>query len=450
MSNHPLVSVPPPVAAIEGELALQTDTRRPMHVGLWVLGLGFGGFLLWSALAPLDEGVPTQGMVSIDTKRKAVQHLTGGLVTDILVREGDQVAADQILVRLDTASSRANFESAHQRYMGLSAMEGRLVAEQQGLSQIRFSREVSSASDPMIQQQVETQRALFLSRRAALTAELRGIDETIHGQEAMRASYAGQLQSQMLRLTSLQEELGGLRDLVAEGYAPRNRQMDLERQVAATEGALIELRGNLDRTLRSMAELRERAVQRQQEYRKDSDGQLAQVRIELQAAREKYRAMEDELTRTELRAPVSGQVVGLAIHTVGGVVQPAQKLMDVVPLDEKLTLEARIPPHLIDRIETGQMTDIRFSAFAHTPTLVVEGRLDSVSGDLIVESTASGTVSYYLARISLTHGGLKALGHRRLQPGMPAEVVIRTGERSLLTYLLNPLTKRIAASMKED
>lgn len=437
-------------ATIEGELALQTDTRKPMRLGLWVLGLGFGGFLLWAALAPLDEGVPTQGTVSIDTKRKAVQHLTGGLVSEILVGEGDLVAAGQVLVRMDTAASRANFSAAQQRYMGLSAMEGRLSAEQSGAAQIAFEPEVINSGDPMIRQQVATQQALLASRRAALGAELRAIDESIRGQGAMITAYAGQLESQALRLASLNEELAGIRDLVAEGYAPRNRQMDLERQVAATQGASTELRGNLARTQRSIAELQQRAIQRRQEYRKENDGQQAQVRLDLQASLEKYRALSDEMTRTDLRAPVAGQVVGLAVHTVGGVIQPGQKLMDIVPLDESLLLETRIPPHLIDRIALGQMTDIRFNAFAHSPSLVVEGKLESISGDLIVEPTPGGNISYYLARISVTPNGLKTLGNRRMHPGMPAEVIIKTGERSLLKYLLQPLTKRIAASMKEE
>ncbi|MFN3884202.1 MAG: HlyD family type I secretion periplasmic adaptor subunit [Rhodocyclaceae bacterium] len=421
-----------------------------MRIGLWVLGLGFGGFLLWAGLAPLDEGVPTQGSVSIDTKRKAVQHLTGGLIDELLVREGQMVEAGQVLIRLDAAASRANFESAHQRYMGLRAMESRLLAEQAGATQIAFPPELLESADPAVQQQIATQRALFASRRAALDAELRAIEESIQGLEAMISSYEGQLASNQLRLASLQEELSGIRDLVNEGYAPRNRQMDLERQVAAVEGTLMELRGNLTRTRRSIAELRERAKLRKQEYRKDGDTQLAQIRLEIQASMEKYRAAADELSRTEIRAPVAGQVVGLSVHTVGGVIQPAQKLMDIVPVDELLLIEARIPPHLIDRIAAGQMADIRFSAFAHSPVLVVEGKVTSVSSDLIVEPAPQGNIAYYLARISLTPDGLKALGDRRLQPGMPAEVVIKTGERTLLTYLLHPLVKRIAASMKEE
>ena len=450
MTNQLPVQHRESAGVIEGELALQTDTRWPMRLGLWVLGVGFGGFLLWSALAPLDEGVPTHGSVTIDTKRKPVQHLQGGIVREILVREGERVEAGQVVARLDAAVSRANFESVRQHYMGLSAMESRLVAERSGARRIRFAEDVLASDDPMVKQQVATQQALFESRRAAFEAEQRGIRESILGQEAMLRGLGGQLEQSRRQLASITEELAGIRDLVAEGYAPRNKQMELERQSAALRGAIAEIEANQVRAQRSIAELRQRAIQRQQEFRKEVDAQLAQIRLELQADLEKFRAASDDLERTELRAPVAGQVVGLAVQTAGAVIQPAQKIMDIVPSDEALLLETRIPPHLIDRVAPGQLTDIRFSAFAHSPALVIEGRLESVSNDLIVENSAQGQVSYYLARVSVTSEGLATLGSRRMQPGMPAEVIIKTGERSLLTYLLHPLTKRIAASLKEE
>jgi len=258
------------------------------------------------------------------------------------------------------------------------------------------------------------------------------------------------LQSNRDQLASLQEELKGVRDLVNEGYVARNRQLELERDVSSINGNIFELQGNISRAKRSIAEMRQRIMQRQQEFKKESDGQLAQIRLELQAAQEKFKAFSEELGRTELRAPVAGQVVGLAVQTVGAVIQPAQKLMDIVPSNEKLLLETKIPPHLIDRVKVDQKVDVRFSAFAHSPQLVVEGSLESVSHDLVTEPTPQGNMSFYLARISVTPDGLKKLGDRQMQPGMPAEVIIKTGERSMLTYILSPLTKRVAGAMKEE
>ena len=230
----------------------------------------------------------------------------------------------------------------------------------------------------------------------------------------------------------------------------RSRQMELERMAAASQGQIAELSGQIERASRSISELQQRANQRRQEFRKDVDTQLAQIRLELQADREKFRSSTDELGRTELRAPVSGQVVGLQLQSVGAVLQPGARLMDIVPLDESLVVEARVPPHLIDRIHPDLPADLRFSAFAHSPSLVVQGRLRSVSRDLITENLSSGPVSYYLARIQVTAEGLQTLGPRQMQAGMPVEAIIKTGERSFLTYLLHPLVKRMASAMKEE
>ena len=432
------------------DLEMDVDTRRPMQVGLWTLGLGFGGFLLWAALAPLNEGVPTQGTVTVDTKRKPVQHLTGGLIREVLVREGQQVEAGQIVARLDTAVSLANYESVRQHYMGLRATESRLVAEQGYARQITFAPDLANASDAAVRQQVATQRALFDSRRTALEAELKGIEDSVRGQEAMISGYEGQLANQKQQRDSLREELDGLRGLVSEGYVPRTRQLEIERQLAAAQGAMTELQGNASRTRSAISELNQRALQRRQEYHKEGDTQLAQVRQELQPDQEKLKAVEADLSRTDLKAPVTGQVVGLRVQGIGAVLQPAEKLLDIVPRDEALLVEIRIPPQVIDRVAAGKPADVRFSAFAHSPALVAEGLLDSGSRVLVSEQTPNGTISYYLGRVSITAKGMKILGSHQMQPGMPAEVIIKTGERSLLTYLLHPLTRRIAASMQEE
>jgi protease secretion system membrane fusion protein len=170
----------------------------------------------------------------------------------------------------------------------------------------------------------------------------------------------------------------------------------------------------------------------------------------VQSGQEKLQAVTDELSRTQLRSPVDGQVVGMTVTSTGGVVTAGQRLMDIVPKGEALLVDAKIPPHLIDKVHAGAMVDVRFSSFANSPQLVLEGRLASVSSDVISEQTAVGVMTYYLGRIEITPDGIKELGKRVMQPGMPAEVLIKTGERSLLTYLMHPLTKRLAASMKEE
>ena len=425
------------------------DSQRAGRLGLWALLLGFGGFLLWASLAPLDEGVPSQGMVAIDTKKMAVQHLSGGLVKEVLVREGQTVKAGQLLVRLDEATTRANFEGVRQRYLSLRAMESRLKAEQSNLAVIAFHPDIKeAASDPQIKEVVSNQEQLLRSRRASQNAELQSIQEGIFGQEAMVQAYDAMLINRKSQQALLNEELTNTRGLVTEGYVPRNRQLELERMVFESNSGLADLMGNTTKAKRTISELKQRAIVRQQETRKEVESQLAEVSREAEGDAEKYRAVKADLNRIEIRSTTDGQVVGLAVQSVGAVLSAGQKIMDIVPNDQSLLIEARVQPHLIDKVRVGLPVDVRFSGFANTPQLVVDGKVVSVSGDLIIEPQTN--IGYYLARVSVTEAGMKKLGKRQLQSGMPVEVIFVTGERSMLTYLISPLTKRLAASMKEE
>jgi len=429
---------------------LSVDTGRPMRTGYRVLGFGLGLFLVWAAFAPLDEGVPAPGTVMLDTKRKAVQHQQGGIVSEVLVGEGQMVQEGDTLIRLDAANMRANFESVKQNYMAFRAQEGRLLAEQLDQSDINFHPDlISAADDPFVKQHMDNQLSLFHARRSGRKAEINAINESILGQQAILQSLRDVLPYRQEQLQLLFTELQGIKDLVSEGYAPRNRQSELERQHAEISANLADLHGNIARNTNTVAELRLRAVQRQQEFRQEVGSQLAEVRRQVEADGERLRAVSAELARTEIKAPTTGQVVGLNIQTVGGVVQPYQTLMDIVPENEVLLLEVNVPPHLIDRISLDDVVDVRFNNFSHSPQLVVEGKLVSISQDLL--SDPRGQIPpYYLARVVLTKTGMEQLSSRVMQPGMPAEVLIKTGRRSLLTYLLHPLVKRIASSLTEE
>jgi protease secretion system membrane fusion protein len=426
-----------------------SDPGRASRIGFWALAIGLGSFLLWAVLAPLDEGVPSQGFVAIDTKHKVVQHLSGGIVKEVLVGEGDLVHEGQLLFRLDDAAARASLESVRQRYLGLRATQGRLQAAQAGLTRIVFHPDlVAAAPDPLIDQQMRNQEQLLESGRAALRAELQSIEAGIQGQEAQVASYEAMQVHRRSQLALLNEELVKTREVVKEGYVPRNRQLELERQVADAGNTLAELQGNLLHAKHSIEEMRQRARMRQQEYRKEFESQLADVTREVLGDAQKVQSLQDELARTDILAPAAGQVVSLMAQTVGGVISPGQKLLDIVPANSPMLLETRVQPNLIDRVRAGMLVDVRFTSFSHAPQLVVQGKLVSVSGDLLTDPQTNAP--YYLARVAVTPDGIKALGKHQMQPGMPVEVVFRTGERSLLTYLLHPLSKRLASAMKEE
>ncbi|NEX12095.1 MAG: secretion protein HlyD [Prosthecochloris sp.] len=366
------------------------ETKGSIRIGILVLLIGFGGFLLWAAFAPLDEGVPCSGTVSISTRSKVVQHLRGGIVHAVHVEEGHMVKENDLLITLSDQETLARYKEVYQRYLGFRAAESRLIAEEKGLRKIMFHPDVQNASDVRLAgEMMATQNDLFRTRQNVLQ--------------------------------SLHERLKGVKAMVEEGYAPRYQQLELQER--------------LDNILAQRA------------------SEMAEVQVAVDAYAEKTAALRDEVERTGIRSPATGQVVGLQVQTVGAVITPGQKIMDIVPLDEHLLVEVRIQPHLIDRVRAGLPADVRFSSFAHSPLLMVQGVVESVSHDLLTDPKLNPMMqgaTYYLARVALTPEGIESLGGRELQAGMPVQVVIKTGARTMLTYLLHPLIKRITASLKEE
>jgi protease secretion system membrane fusion protein len=428
----------------------EADTRQTVRLGLWVLVVGFALFVLWAALAPLDEGVVAPATVSTETRRQAIQHQQGGVIRRVAVLEGQPVKAGDLLVELEEAASRAGFESVRQNYLAQRASESRLLAELAGDARIRFHEDLVREADAVSMQLMAAQERLFQARRSALTAEIAAAEESVAGLRSQIVGLQEVIASRRAQRELLMRQLEGVRAMAAEGYAPRNQVLQLEQQVAELQGSMADAEAQLQRTRNAIAEAQLRITQRREEAVKEVSAQLADVRREVQANQERLVATGAELARTQIVAPIDGQVVGLAVSGVGGVVSAGQRIMEIVPQRATLLLDARVPTHVIDRVRAGDATEVRFSGFVDAPTLVVHGRVLSLSGDAISEQVGGMVNSYYLARVELTPEGQQALGGRAMHPGMPAEVLVKTGERSLLTYLLHPLTKRIAAAMKEE
>jgi protease secretion system membrane fusion protein len=273
------------------------------------------------------------------------------------------------------------------------------------------------------------------------------MDEMIRSQEELAAGYAAQLVARRQQLALFREERDGLRDMVGDGYAPRNKLLELERNMAELGAIVADLDSSRVKALRSRAELSLRRAQRVQENLREVSTQQAEIQRSVVADEEKYKAARDEFGRMVIRAPTDGSVVGIASQTVGGVIQAGVRIMDIVPQNEALVLEAHIPPHLIDRVRGGLPTDIRFSGFPQTPGLVIEGTLASVSADVLTDPANNST--YYLGRVTVGARGIARLGQHKLTPGMPVEIIIKTGERTFLAYLVAPLLRRLSRSAKE-
>ena len=427
-----------------------TDTHRSVSIGLAILGAGLLVFGLWAFLAPLDEGVPAAGTVAVESKRKIVQHLTGGIIRKIAVKESQEVNAGDPLILLDDTSTKANFDASREQYYALQAQTDRLHAEAIKANTITFSPALlDAASDPVAIQNMTTQQQLFLTRRAALQGELaileasaRSAEEQIHGVEA-------QAQGKKEQLKFVREQLEGSRELAKEGYLPRNRWFEDERLAADLQASTTELQSSVVRAKSMALEAKQRLAQRQRDFQKEVETQYSDYRREAMVAAEKFRSAKEDFARSVVRAPVDGFVSGMSALTEGSVIQPAMRLMDIVPKDEALILEVKIDPNVIDRVHVGLPVAINMHGFANDPSLVLDGVLESVSADLIFENNPN-IPPHYLGRVRVTPEGLKKLGSRVLQPGMPAQIMINTGERTLVQYLLKPLVMRLSASMKEN
>jgi len=434
----------------EGQLAdvLQLDERRYSRMGSWLLALGFGGFLLWAGLAPLDKGVAVSGNVVVAGNRQAVQHPSGGVVQRLLVRDGDQVEAGQVLVRMDATQIRAQREALFVQHLGALVSTARLEAERDGLTDIALPAGVSAMTDPRVEATVALQRQLLASRRAALRLELDGLQESIAGSQAVLEGLRAAKAHKDEQRSSMQAQLQGLRELARDGYVARNRLLENERLYAQLNGDISEDLGTIGRTQRQILELRLRAAQRKEEYQQDVRQQLADARLKVEELGSRLSAADFELAHTEVRAPAGGTVVGLEVFTEGGVIAPGQVLMEIVPQDAPLLVDARAPVELVDKLQPGLDVELLFVAFNQSRTPRVNGKVTLVSADRLLDEKTDQP--YYRLRVQVDDDGLRQLQGQTVRPGMPVQAFVRTGERSLLNYLFKPLTDRTHMALVEE
>lgn len=432
-------------------LTVNTDTRGYSRLGWIVVLVGMIGFLAWAALAPLDKGVPMSGAVARESNRKAVQHLSGGTVDEILVRDGQAVKAGQVLVRMNAVQAGAQAEITRVQYFSARAAEARLVAERDGLAALRFPAALEAAkSDPRVGAAVLSQGQLFASRRAALHSELAALDESVAGIRSQLAGVEASRASKQAQLAILAEQIVNLRALAADGYVARSRLLDLERAHAQTAGALSEDGGSIGRAQRQIAELGLKRSQRLQEFQREVRTQLAEVQKEADALGSKMGADQFLLHNVDLRSPVDGVVLGLNVFAKGAVVAPGFKLMDVVPTGDALVVEGRLPVNLVDKVHAGLPVELIFSAFNASSTPHIPGEVVTVSADRMQDERTGEP--YYKVSARVTARGLELMAARRMQvrPGMPVELFVKTGERTMLNYLFKPLLDRAHSALTED
>ncbi|SHE85058.1 membrane fusion protein, protease secretion system [Lampropedia hyalina DSM 16112] len=428
-----------------------SSSRPPfgiMRTGWLILLLGFVGFLIWAAFAPIESGITASGEIVVDSQRQKVQHLSGGIVEEILVRDGDHVEQGQVVVRLNRTRLQSELAIIQSQLLTALATEARLLAERARQGQFSYPQMVEEASsnDPRVAEAMHTQRQLFRTRRLSLQNEKSILDQQIRGLNEQLQGIQAQAAGKNTQLALLQEELTSLKTLFDQGYVPRSRIFELERAVADIHARRSDDQAQLGRIQSALSEARLQKLQREQTYDKEIETELANTQRDIAGLEQRAIALRDELDRVEIRTPVSGTVLGLQIHTAGGIVRPGEDILDVVPDNEPLIVEARIPVQSIELMVNDLEALLNFSALSRlNPT--VKGHVIHVSADRLTDER-TGT-PYFKARIEVPPEELKRLSYERIIPGMPVDVVIRTGERSLLHYLLQPLTDRVFSAFRE-
>lgn len=432
-------------------LTVNVDAGAYSKLGWVIVLVGVLGFALWAIFAPLDKGVPVTGTVTKEGSRKAIQYLPGGTVENILVKDGDVVKAGQTLVRMNDIQPRAQYEMTFYQYLNLLASEARLTAERDGKAALTFPAELlSHGDDPKAVAIMAQQNQLFASRQMAIHSELSSYSENIEGLKSQLGAFQATRDSAKEQLAIVKEQLDNLRDLAKEGYVARSRLLDMERTSAQLVGAVAESVGNMGRTQRQIAENTLRREQRAQEYRKEVNGQLSDAQRDHDIVSSKLVAQKYDLDNVEVKAPVDGVVVGLSVFTKGGVVSSGFRMMDVVPADDAMVVEAQLPVNLIDKVKVGMPVEMIFAAFNVNKTPHIPGVVTQVSADRTVDERTGNP--YYKIRGKVSPEGAKLIAERKLdiQPGMPVEMFVKTGERSMMSYLLKPVFDRAKTSMTEE
>ncbi|MFK3774832.1 HlyD family type I secretion periplasmic adaptor subunit [Pseudomonas sp. NPDC089406] len=426
----------------------ERDARFHVRLGWWLTLAGFGGFMAWASLAPLDQGVPVQGTVVVSGKRKAVQSMAPGVVSRILVREGQQVHQGEALFRLDRTQVQADVAALQAQYRTTLASLARWQAERDNRAQLTFAAELLGDDDPQLGLIVEGQRQLFDSRRQAQAREQGALAASIDGSQAQLAGMRrarGDLQAQA---DSLREQLDNLRPLAGEGYIPRNRVLEYQRQLSQVQRDLAQNAGESARLEQVIVEARLNLQQRRDEYQKEVRTQLAEVQVKAATLEQQLNSARFELQHSDIVAPADGIAVNLGVHTEGAVVRAGDTLLEIVPQGTALEVEGRLPVNLVDKVAMQMPVDILFTAFNQNRTPRVSGEVALVSADQLLDERTGQP--YYVLRSTVSEAALARLNGLVIRPGMPAELFVRTGERSLLNYLFKPLLDRAGSALTEQ
>ena len=426
--------------------------RRLMVQGLVVVGVLFGGLFIWSAVVPLESAVVAPGTVQVSGANKTVQHLEGGIVKEILVADGDTVEIGQPLIRLDTSGVAASLASLEAQLFTLAGEEARLLSEREGRDvvvrtpTIEFLETLEDGKR-RVARVIATQQAILDTRTQALETDVQLLSYKIDQQGERVAGLKDLMSSNSQQILILEDELNGLEALFERGHAPKSRMLALKREKERLAGQQASHRAEIAQIRTAMAEGQLQISRLETDTRETVLTQLKEIQLGIEDLMERRQYAADQLARTEIVAPYAGQVFGVNVHAVNGVIGAGAPLLSIVPDDEELVMIARISPSEIDRVQNGDSVRIRFPSLNASRTPEVRGTLKTVSADVLVEQ--DGIAPYYRAVVELTEQEKERVG-TELTPGMQANAMIQTGQRTALSYLTKPLADFTAVSFKEE
>jgi epimerase transport system membrane fusion protein len=413
----------------------------------------FAGLGTWALLAPLDSAAMGSGVVVVESHRKAVGHLEGGIVREVRVREGQQVSKGEVLLTLEDVQARARLEQARAQLMVSMAREARLIAQRDGLSRVVYPPTLMAlARDVRAAEAMRVQEQTFRARRLAQQGELMIYELQIAQLRQKGASLHEQRLIHERLLSSFEKERDDFEALANEGYIERQRVREMERSVALNDGQRAALSKDIASGEAEIDAIQIRMLQLEKDLQREVARELAEVQAEIFTLQEQQRALEDTVRRVTIVAPEDGRVLALSVYSPGEVVRAGAHLLDIVPIRQNLIVEARLSPQDVDQLRVGQMAEVRFSAFRQRDMPMVQGQLATLSADRLVDDTNGAQQPYYLAHVRITDKGVADLAKLNLTlvPGMPADVLVTTGQRTLWHYLTAPLSDLMVRSLKEE
>lgn len=434
-----------------------TEETKPLRASAFIkLGLGtaaavFGGIAIWSIVAPIDGAIIAPGQVVVESNRKAIQHLEGGVVGEIIVSEGQRVEDGDVLVRLENVTQQANLALTDSQLVELYARRMRLEAERDGLSEISAARGVGAVLElEAFAEKQNGQQQLFDARQVTKQTQISLLEERITQQDERIVGLKAQITALRDQKLLIEDELDGVRQLHDQGYAPKTRVRELERESKRLGGESGALRAGVAEATSIIAEAKLEIERLKVAGREEAIAELRDVEVTIAELEEKHIAAADALRRTEIRAPYSGRVLGLSVHTIGGVIAPGAPLMEIVPDGDRLQVSVQVAPQDVDKVRAGQSTLVRFSAFGSRRTPETDGIVKNVSADSFVDEMTG--IPYYKVLVEIPEGDdlTALLRGEALVPGMPVETFIRTGSRPAIAYFLKPLSDSMARSMREE